>query len=188
MDAEFVLCACVCTHVFQSRPNTGGQCECVCVSVWVGLPDRCQVSQVLEEVRSLVDSLISCLSGGTNHYVSSATWHFARCVWVCVCLSGTEFLCVCVFLPVSLCMLGLWKRFWSWQDCRLHTVCAGRCAFCVCVCQTDANPLSLLSVFFSKRMKWQFKTYNKSCLMEDNHLCVCLCVCVSVHKSKVHLF
>lgn len=78
----------LCSQVFNATFEFWGDGESVCVCVFFrvdqtldsvntcvygGLSDRCQVSQVLEEVRSLVDSLISCLSGGTNHHVSTAT-------------------------------------------------------------------------------------------------------------------
>lgn len=128
-DGESV-CVCVCFRVDQTLDSVN-------TCVYGGLSDRCQVSQVLEEVRSLVDSLISCLSGETNHHVSTATWHFVRCMCVCVCVGLQESLCV--YLTVSVCMLGMWKRFWSWQDYRVHTVCVAARAhcFCVCVCVLD---------------------------------------------------
>lgn len=92
-----------------------------CESVCAGVCDRCQVSQVWEEVSSLVDSLISCLSGGTNHHTSTATWHFAaaRCVYVCVLQRDTADLAVSV---------QTWyvKEILIWQDCRL-------CSRCVCM-------------------------------------------------------
>lgn len=128
------VCVCVCFRVDQTLDSVNA-------CVYGGLSDRCQVSQVLEEVRSLVDSLISCLSGGTNHHVSTATWHFVRCVCVCVCWSAREFVCVsncfCVhawYVKEILVLTGLQSTY---------SMCCCPCILFLCVCMCVRLMLTL---------------------------------------------
>ena len=98
--------------------------------------------------------------------------------YLCVCLS-VGFICVCVFLWVSLCVAFLMSCVW-YVDSLCVCVCVWFCTSVWCVCEWAGDYFVFLFVRFSMCNEWG-----------GDYMCVCVCVSVLVncrHVTEFHPF